>query len=342
MTHRLGLKKHACKAVKNLTSKSFLIVGFAVAGVALIALLAPRSIVAAPNRDAVSAASNPGARHAASSERGIAVASTSPAAEEPAQPSQTKRRTRREGGGRPARDAHGRDHSKRWPGKHRRISDEELERGLAILKTYWPERYEFLVKLRDENPSKFNFAVRAFGHKLKKLVDLARNNPELAKLEIEVAKVEFEMLQAARAYRLKKLAQKRAATEKPDSEGLSQDNEQLLNKLTKLAGRRFDLDVLRAQRRIDHIAEQLRRQRERLEQRRAKKSEEVRRTVKRMLTEPFPRRGLSDELIQDSPRDDRPPRRKWMGPGGKRRPDISTGRQGGSRPGKQTAPPKPE
>ncbi len=316
--------------VRGIVCKTLWTVAAVTAAAVLVWSFAPRVIVAAPVEGSSPAGSELGASRIPVAHGDTRLASASSPPDESGRSSPPGRRAKREGM-KPSTGDRGSDPSKRWPGRHGRLPEEALERCLAFLKVHWPERYEFLIKLRTENPRAFGRAVRAFGSKLHKLAELAKDNPELAKLEIEVAKVEFEMIRTARAYRLKKLANERS--DEAGSEGLDTQAQELLNKLTELAGRRFELDVLRAERRMDHIADQLRRQRARLEQRRSKKDEEIRRTVKHMLTKPFPRQGLHDELLGERSPESRSPRRKWRSPGSRRhfdsdrndnrRPDFS-------------------
>ncbi|MBN1342834.1 MAG: hypothetical protein JXQ73_09160 [Phycisphaerae bacterium] len=209
-------------------------------------------------------------------------------------------------------------------------SEWQIEQGMTFLQEQWPERHAMMLQLQVDDPQAFALAFRNIWPQMAKMIELHRNKPELAEVEIALVKLEFEIRRVARSYHMAaRKAGLRLADEPEETEGLPESLKDTLASLKDLIAQRFDLEIKRAELRIQELSEQLNEQRERLEQRRQSKQEEVDRLASKMISKKFPPRRIRDE-----------------GPGGRgeRRPDRLRpgGRgRGGPAPAQSKTPGKP-
>lgn len=244
------------------------------------------------------------------------------------------------GPGPPGRDMmDGRRGPGRFHGRRRMPSAEQVEEGMAFLEENWAERHTMMAQLQDDDPEAFELAFRNIWPQLSRLIELSHRNPELAGVEAELIKSEYEILRTTRAYhKITRGAGGAGEPAKGDTPDPSTDESaEILKELEALVGQRFDLQIKRSELRIQELADQLTQHRQRLETQRQNKQTEVADTVRRLTSakrsqkRPWSRRGGEGlERLRGAPGHDGP-----------RGPGLGYGR-GARRPGKATsAPTKP-
>ncbi len=215
-------------------------------------------------------------------------------------------------------------------GRHA-VSEQQIEEGMAFLKTHWSERHSLMERLRVEDPEAFALAYRNIWPQLSRMIELYENRPDLARVEIALVKKEFELLRTVRYYRM---AIGRPGRGQDDQTSTTQPEDararEILNKIRSLVSERFDLQVRRSELRLAELAEQLEIQQQRLEQQRRNKAAEVDQTVQDLISRRFPGRRLRD-LRQEGPE------------GRRRRPEGMRAPRGGKdRMNRNLPPPPPE
>jgi len=174
----------------------------------------------------------------------------------------------------------------RFHGRRRMPSADQIEEGMAFLKEHWSERYTMMAQLQDDDPEAFNLAFRNIWPQLSRLTELSYRNPELASVEAELIKLEYDILRRVRAYH-------RAAENAPDPGQPAQSDTpgpttnrsaEGLEELEALVGERFDLQIKRSELRIQELADQLTQHRRRLETERQNKQAEVADMVRRLTS----------------------------------------------------------
>jgi hypothetical protein len=168
--------------------------------------------------------------------------------------------------------------------RERMLGEGEIDQAMTFLKEHWPERHTLLDHLRLEDPEAFALALRNIWPQLARLVELSQDNPELAKAEVEMVKLEAKILRAARALHMKA---RQAGVDLPENAaGLNELPDEFktsVSDLKELLGQRFDLQIKRSELRIQELANQLAQYRQRLESQRQDKSEEVNHMLDRLL-----------------------------------------------------------
>lgn len=174
----------------------------------------------------------------------------------------------------------------RGPFPHRRHTptEEQVNEAMAFLKEHWPERHALIAKLQQEDPQAFGLALQSIWPQLARLIELSYDNPELAKVEVETVKLEAQILRATRALHV---TASQAGLELPkegdDLEDLPDQLKEPVNRLKDLIGQRFDLHMKQSELRIQELTEQLAYHRQRLEEARKDKQDEVARILKDLM-----------------------------------------------------------
>ncbi len=205
----------------------------------------------------------------------------------------------------------------RFHGHRRALTEDQIDEALDFLKEHWPERHALMKQLREQDPEAFGLAFRNIWPQLARMLELAREDPELAAVEVALVKIEFAMLRAMRAYHAA-VSQEAPGPDGqgPTTQSANSEADKQLEELRSLIGQRFDLQLKRSELRIQALSRQLKQQQERLEQHRQQKEEEVDKALKQLISKRFSPRRLRGLL---SPSDKFPDRRRLDGWGGGRK-----------------------
>lgn len=195
-----------------------------------------------------------------------------------------------------------------WRDRMRRGPDEPVPadveaEALKVLKERLPDFYERLIKLRDEKPTRYQWALRHIMPMMNEFMDLQREHPEMADVVIEEFKVERSIRMLIRQYR--------DARKSDDAEARAK----LEGEFRELMTHRHELEMRRRQFRLDDFRERLERERQRLEeeQKRLKEdeshfAEDLDRRVEQL------REGDIRKALGPPPGKEDPRRRRFDGP----------------------------
>lgn len=143
-------------------------------------------------------------------------------------------------------------------GPHEPLSQEQVDKVMALMKEHYPDRYTRLTQLKERDPLAFERIVGAFARPLMRILEVMEKDPELGKLMIAEHRTRMELVQLGRDYR---------RSQSPE------EKEKLLVQIREKLETRFTLQQQRMQRELDNFRKRLEMQAQKLQQRREKKVE---------------------------------------------------------------------